>query len=155
MQIFDDAFSREVTTRIGSLPEDVTPHWGKMNRGQLIGHLNSVVQYTTGAGPELPFKGNAKTRYIFRYIVMWGLKEIPHNVPVPRIKGVSKEQLFVELPLETLETSMAAYLARAAQGDLPARTHPYFGTLSGAQWQRFHRLHFIHHLKQFGVGDGL
>ena len=155
MKTFDQAFSGEVSTRIGGLPEDVKPQWGTMNRGQLIGHLDRVLHYTLGEGPEMPFKGGFKTRYIFRPIVMYGLKEIPHNVPVPRIKGVEKDKLFAEMPLADLEASMAAYLARLDEGGLPARTHPYFGTLSANEWRRFHRLHFTHHLKQFGVGEGL
>jgi len=155
MKVFDEAFSSEVSTRLGGLPDDVTPNWGSMNRGQLFGHLNNVIQYTLGELPEMPFRGNFKTRHFFRHIIMFGLKEIPHNIRVPKIKGVSKESMFPELPLETLEASMALYLEKVAEGGLPSRTHPYFGVLSAPQWQRFHRIHFTHHLKQFGVGDGL
>jgi hypothetical protein len=155
MKIFDQPFADQVVQRIDALPENVPPAWGRMNRGQLIGHLNSVIRYTLGEGPEMPFKGNTKTRYLFRPIVMYGLKEIPHNVKVPRIKGMTTEQLFPELPLDVLEASMTTYLNKVAGGGLPARTHPYFGILSARAWQRFHRLHFIHHLKQFRTGDGL
>ncbi len=155
MKTFDRAFGQEVLTRLGRLPEDAIPLWGTMNRGQVIGHLDMVLHYTLGEKPELPFRGNFKTRHIFRHIILFGLKDIPHNVRAPIPKGITKQQMFPEVPLETLATSIDTYLASTADGGLPARMHPYFGPLTAAQWKRFHRLHFTHHLRQFGVGDGL
>lgn len=155
MKKFDDAFGQEVVARLETLAEDAQPRWGAMNRGQLFGHLNIALRYTLGEGPELPFKGNLKTRYIFRYIIMLGLKDIPHNIPVPRPRNMTREALFPTVPLETLQESIADYVEQVGTGALSARTHPYFGSLSASEWQRFHRLHYIHHLRQFGVGERL
>lgn len=155
MKTFDEDFGQVVLRRLGDVPENAAPAWGKMTRGQAIGHLEKVLRYTLGGGPDVPFKGNAKTRYLFKHVILLGLREIPHNVRAAAPKGVSQEQMFAETPLEDLEAAIQEYLARAKTGDLPPRMHPYFGILTGPQWQRFHRLHTIHHLKQFRVGDGL
>lgn len=155
MQVFDSEFGAAVKSRFGTVAEDATPEWGEMTRDQVQGHLNKVLLYTLGEGPELPFRGSFKTRYIFRHVILLGLKDIPHNIKVPRPQGVSKDALFSPVDLETLSTTVDRYVEGVSQGGLPTRIHPYFGPLPAAQWQRFHRLHFIHHMKQFGISGGL
>lgn len=155
MKVFDDAFGQVVKDRFATVAEDAQPAWGAMTRDQVQGHLNSVLLYTLGEGPDLPFRGNFMSRNVFRRVILLGWKDIPHNIKVPRPKGVSKEQLFAPAPLETLVETIDRYLAATGNGALPTRMHPYFGPLPGSKWQRFHRLHFIHHMKQFGIGEGL
>lgn len=155
MKRFDNDFGEIAKSRLASLPEDVKPAWGTMDRGQVYGHLRTVLLYTLGTGPELPYRGNFKTRHIFRHIILLGLKEIPHNIKVPRPEGMSKEKFFPVATLEEVSETIDRYLEAIAQGGLPTRTHPFFGLLTPAEWQRFHRFHFIHHMKQFGIADGL
>jgi hypothetical protein len=155
MKIFDVTFGETVKTRFRDVAQDAQPAWGSLSRDQVQGHLSKVVLYTLGEGPEMPFRGNFKTRHIFRRVILFGLKEIPHNIKVPRPEGVTKEQFFPAATLEEFSETIDRYLTGVEQGGLPARTHPYFGVLSAATWQRFHRLHFIHHMKQFGIAEGL
>ena len=155
MQVFDNAFGLAVKERFATVAEEATPAWGTMTRDQVQGHLNKVILYTLGEGPEMPFRGNFKTRHLFRHIILLGLKEIPHNIKVPRPEGVSKEKFFPAASLEELSETIDRYVAAIDGGNLTSRTHPFFGTLSPRQWQRFHRLHFIHHMKQFAIADGL
>jgi hydroxymethylglutaryl-CoA reductase len=155
MAIFDQTFAEKVKERVATLDEDVQPVWGTMDRGKLFGHLNKTVQYTIGGGPEIPFKGNFKTKHIFRHVVLFGFKEIPRGIRLPRPEGVPEEQLFPVSDLQELTDSIDQYLEAVKKGGLPTRMHPFFGPLSPKGWQRFHVAHFTHHLKQFGIGDGL
>ncbi len=154
MERFDDTFAKTVVTRFGELAEDATPQWGTMSKAHVIGHLEKVLCYTLGQGPEMPFRGNFMTRNVFRHLVLFGLREIPHNIRVPRPEGVTKEQFFPSATIEELATTIDTYLAAIPTGTLATRIHPFFGPLNTRAWQRFHRLHFIHHMKQFDLGEG-
>jgi len=155
MKVFDQEFAREMLSRLESMPEDARPQWGAMTRGQLIGHLASMLRYTAGEGPEIPFKGNFKSRTVFKFLILSGIKPIPHNVRLPRPAEIPKEAWFKEESITQLREAVDAYFAMAAENALPTRIHPFFGPLTGRQWQRMHRIHAIHHLTQFGIAGGL
>lgn len=155
MKKFDQAFGNIVKERMAALPEDAKPQWGSMSRDQLFGHLNKTLLYTFGEGPEMPFRGTLKTRLLFRYVILFGIKEIPHNVKLPRPDGVSEEQLFPKATFGDLKETIDRYVESTTQAALSTRMHPFFGPFSPSNWQRFHLLHFTHHMKQFGIGEGL
>lgn len=149
---FDQAYADWMLGRLAELPADAQPRWGKMNVAQLIGHLNMVLRYSMGDGPEMPFKGNWKSRVLFRPLILNQIVQIPKGVKIPRPPG-AKEAPVYEADLDTLRETAGRYLARVAAGDLPAtRTHPFFGGLSPEAWRKFHAAHCGHHLRQFGVG---
>ncbi len=149
MPKLDRVVAKRIVAQLAGLDGDMKPLWGSMSVAQMQGHLLSVVKYTTGAGQEMPFKGNWKTRHIFRPIILNGIKEIPHNIRLPKTKdGEVLPQ--VEATVETLEAAITQYLD-ALEGDgLGMRTHPFFGPLTAQEWQKFHHAHFMHHMKQFG-----
>lgn len=155
MKTFDRAFSEVLLSRLEALPADTRPQWGQMNRGQLYAHLAHTLRYTLGEGPELPFKGNLMSRTVFKFMILNGFKEIPPNIRLLRPAAVPVEQWFQEGPLSMLREAIDAYFAAMGRGELNARTHPFFGTLNGKEWGKLHRHHFTHHLKQFGIGQGL
>ncbi len=155
MKTFDRAFCDELLSRVESLPEDAAPRWGELNRAQLIAHLANTLLYTLGEGPELPFKGNTMSKSVFKFLILNGFKEIPHNIRLPRPKEVPKEQWFQEGRLETLREAVDAYFTAKSSGKLVTRIHPFFGPLGPEEWRKLHYRHFVHHLKQFGIDGGL
>lgn len=155
MKTFDHAFGRELVSRLESLPEDAKPVWGSLTRGQLIAHLANTLRYTLGQGPELPFKGNIKSRTLFKFLILNGFKEIPRNIRLPRPAEIPKEHWFQEGPIDMLREAMDAYFAALEKGGLPTRIHPFFGPLNEKEWRKLHRHHFTHHLKQFEISNGL
>jgi hypothetical protein len=150
MPKLDAALAAKIVSNLSALPEDTQPKWGKMSVPQMRGHLRMVVEYTMGAGKEIPFKGNWKSRHIFRPLIISGLVAIPHNIKVPRQKDGS-EVPTPDATIEELKATLDKYVAQAAAGKLSPRTHPFFGVLTPAQWQGFHAAHFKHHLLQFGA----
>lgn len=155
MKSFDQVFAREVVSRVASLPDDARPAWGTLTRGQLIAHLANTLYYTLGEGPDLPFKGNFLSRTLFKFLILNGFKEIPHNIRLPRPAEVPKDQWFQEGPVEMLREAVDAYFSAVEKGGLPARMHPFFGPLNEKEWRKLHGQHFAHHLRQFGLGQGL
>ena len=153
MPALDAPMADKILAQLATLPADVTPAWGKMNRAQLYGHLNAVIAYSTGKGPEMPFRGNFKTRNIFRPLAVNGWVRLPRNVRLPRPAGAKETPPPPEATLEEFEATLRNYVARLHDGDLPSRTHPFFGVLNPAEWSRFHWNHFRHHMEQFGVWE--
>lgn len=150
MRKLDRALAKEISDKLASIPEDAQPLWGTMNRNQLYAHLTMVMMHMLG-GPGIPYKGNFMTRHVFRHIIVNGLKEIPHNIRIPRPKGVSKDTPAPEGTLEAFETAVDAYLTAVEKGTAPPAMHPFFGMLTVDEWLKFHHAHFKHHCKQFGV----
>ena len=144
-------YADETIQRLTTLPPDVTPQWGTSTLPQIIGHLTDTVRYTMGAGPDLPFKGNWKTRALFRPLIINQIVAIPRNVRIPRPDGKKGTITFRDGDIASLRASLDEYLARVEAGDLPSRMHPYFGLLPPASWRKFHIAHFTHHLRQFGA----
>ena len=95
------------------------------------------------------------SKTVFKFLVLNGFKEIPRNIRLPRPAEVPKEAWFQEGCLEDLQEAIDAYFVAYAQGTLPTRLHPFFGPLTAKGWRRLHRHHFVHHLKQFGIDQGI
>lgn len=150
MPKLDAAAVETVIAQLATLSEDTRPQWGKMTLPQMRGHLRMVVEYTMGQGPELPFRGNWKSRHIFRRLIISGLVPIPHNIKLPRQKDGSEVPM-PDATLNELKQTLDEYLRTVEAGRAPARTHPFFGVLSAKEWQGFHAAHFKHHLLQFGL----
>ncbi len=131
--------------RFRQIAPDAKPLWGEMTAPQMIGHLNGAARYSMGYGPDIPFKGNWKTRHIFAPLILNGFKQIPHNVKGAR----SSDPPVADLP--TLETSLQEMLEKYRAGAFNPPHHPFFGTIGPNGWMKFHGLHLDHHLRQFGV----
>ena len=150
-QRLDRAYSGEVIARLVSLKPDTKPRWGKSTPAQILGHLTDAVRYCQGAGPEIPFKGSWKAKYVFKPLLINQLVAIPHNVRLPKRDGSARADAFREGTLDELKAALDEYLSRADAGTLTGRMHPFFGFMTSTQWLKFHRAHFKHHLGQFGL----
>lgn len=150
MTHFDHDYAHELLERARRIPEDRVPDWGKMNRAQVYGHLTDVFQYTMGRRGVMPDKSTWVTRNVFKRLLFLGLAKIPKNVRLPAKPGQTPPPI-AEGNMETLESAIEEYLAKAQAGDLDPPRHPFFGKLSIDEWARFHVLHSDHHMRQFGV----
>jgi oxepin-CoA hydrolase/3-oxo-5,6-dehydrosuberyl-CoA semialdehyde dehydrogenase len=141
----------QVLARLERIESDRQPQWGKMNTAQLFGHLHQVVRYTMQTEVQMPFKGNWKSRWIFRPLILNGVVKIPKNIRVPRMAGQKVAPPPPEASYGDLQLALDDYLAAQEAGTLPSACHPFFGNLSAQDWSRFHWRHFDHHCRQFGV----
>jgi len=153
MPKFDRAFAEEKLQRLASLPADAQPAWGKMNRDELYGHLRVVMLHMLGKGPALPFRGNWKSRYIFRPLILSGIVAIPQNIKLPRPVGAPKDMPAPTCTFDELRAAVLSYVDGIEKGTLKPAMHPFFGELPVEDWRKFHVHHFKHHMKQFGIWD--
>lgn len=143
------AYAGAVLERLSRIDPAASPAWGEMTVDKMYGHLNQAVLYTMGHGPEFTFRGNWKTRYLVRPLILGQIVKIPRNVRLPNPDGSRKPPVIPDGSVDEIRASLDEYLRRFEIRDLPSRTHPFFGQLSPAGWQRFHYAHFEHHLAQF------
>lgn len=150
MPVLTRQSAEEFLSRFRIVAPDAQPQWGKMNGAQMLGHVAGVVYYSMGRGPDVPFRGNFKTQYIYAPLLLNGVLKFPKNVRIPRKKG----QPQLEPPsgdYDGLVAAVNALLAEVEKGEFNPVHHPYFGHIGVKGWLKFHAAHFDHHLRQFGV----
>lgn len=150
MPKLDAAMCDKLCGDVARLSDDAKPLWGKMTPPQMRGHMRGVLEYTMGTGPEMPFRGNALSRNVFRHLILSGLVKIPKGVKLPRQKDGTPVPI-PDCTREELEESLRKYVAGVESGKFQPRMHPFFGRLTAREWQKFHVAHFKHHFSQFGV----
>lgn len=150
MRKLDRSSAPVLLERLSKITDDSTPLWGQFKPGPMINHLRRGLAASNGVTSFEDFS-TWWLKHITKPRVMLGLKRIPRAKlklpehfldlrvrPVAREVGLFEEQLkdFFEL----------------CERDKDKKTlHPYFGMMSMPEWQRWHWLHFDHHLRQFGV----
>ena len=151
MHHFDGDYVEEVVVRLGRIKRDAVPQWGHLRRDTLIEHLIWSMRHSMGRSRSIPFFGNCFTRYVARPLLLAGAVSIPRNLQLPA--HLREQGLMLREPgdLETLQAILEEYLSLVQADELHPAAHPAFGRLGIDGWDRFHVLHFEHHLKQFGT----
>lgn len=142
-------YAEAVIERLGRIPEDATPAWGKMNRAQLYGHLHAVMRYSEGKLGRMPDKSTPVRRLVFRPLILNGLSKIPRNIRIPGERG--RTEAPPEATLDEVAVAIRAAEAALSSGDAKTPNHPFFGEIGPRGWLKFHYRHCEHHLEQFGV----
>ena len=138
----------EIRSRIAALTAADQARWGQMNVGQMTCHVTDAFRLSMGEQTATP-----KTFPIPLGLLKWFSLQSPFPWPKgaptpPEIKhdtGGTRPGEFRDDLLRLLQ-----YLDTFAghKGDWPP--HPFFGSLTEAEWMRWGYLHCDHHLRQFG-----
>jgi len=133
--------------RLTTLRPDAPPLWGKMNRPQMLAHVNDTLRMSTGDLAVAPRK----------LLLRWPpLKQLMIYV-LPFPKGVpTARELLARIDDAQFEQEAAAFpemLERFASRpvDAPMPAHPAFGPLTRRAWGVLAYRHVDHHFRQFGV----
>ncbi|MFO7973323.1 MAG: DUF1569 domain-containing protein [Candidatus Hydrogenedentota bacterium] len=145
MHPFDHDYAEEVIERLGNIPPNAVPRWGRLTQEQLYGHLTSILQYSMGRNGKPLNHSTWFMRHIIRPLVLRGILPIPKNVKMPEFEPIPDGDL------ETLQAVLEEYLNLVQADELEPYPHVYFGELGVDGWARLHVIHFEHHLRQFGV----
>lgn len=151
MHHFDGDYAEEVVHRLGNIRQDARPRWGELSRDGLIEHLIWAMRHSMGRSRTIPFVGNCLTRYVARPLILSGALPLARNSRASRI--LKQQGLRTREPgdLETLHALVEEYLDLVQADEFRPAPHPTLGRLGVDGWDRFHVLHFEHHLKQFGM----
>ncbi len=133
--------------RIEALREDARPQWGKMTCPQMLAHCQKPLQVAAG---ELQLK----RRLIGRLLGGWAKRKFvvgdaPFN---PNSPTDPEFRIRDERDFEREKALLIELVKRyGEQGVVTSDPHPFFGTMSAAEWDRLLSKHLDHHLRQFGV----
>lgn len=150
MHHFDGDYAEEVVQRLGNIRHDARPRWGELNRDSLIEHLIWALRHSMGRSRTIPFVGNCFTRYVARPLILAGALPLSRGGRATR--SLRQQGLLTREPgdLETFQALAEEYLDLVQADELQPAPHPTLGRLGVDDWDRFHVLHFEHHLRQFG-----
>jgi hypothetical protein len=134
------------------LHENTLPEWGKMNAVQMLEHLGLAMAFSCNKHGVLPILTPPEKidRYKqFLYSDMEMLRSLPSPMqgevpPVPHSSNliIARQYLLDEI------SDFDDYF-RQHPGE--KTVHHIFGMLDYEEWKAFHRKHFLHHFRQFGM----
>jgi hypothetical protein len=138
----------EIRTRILALTAEDQPQWGVMNVTQMVCHVREPYLFALSPGPyaqiKLPISPKAAKFMALRSPLPWP-KGLP-TLPELKIGGA-------RMDTTTFAADHAALLEafdRFCAAPSIIRDHPFFTTMTHADWMRWGYLHPDHHLRQFG-----
>jgi hypothetical protein len=138
-------------------PEELTWHPpGKWSANEILEHLYLTITGTTKGFQRLAAAGQPQlTRSSWKQrasrVVVLRFGYLPSGRDAPnfaRPRGLPSEQVIKEIDAKIAEMDATIALCEEKMGSGMLLDHPFLGSLSGAQWRKFHLLHGRHHLKQ-------
>jgi len=138
----------ELTMRINKLQPGSQRQWGKMNVAQMMAHLSTAIEANLGdVVHKQNFMGEIFGKIAKNSIV--GPKPIKHGLPTDPHFVILDDKDF-----NTEKQRLLAVIKRLSASDPEAQaknTHPFFGKMTGTEWNALNYKHLDHHLMQFGA----
>jgi hypothetical protein len=138
-----------IQSRLETLSSADVALWGRMNVHQMICHLGDAMCIPLGE----KVVGEASVGPLQQRFLKWGGLYMPLKWPrdVPTFQEIDQCRLnFPRNDFGSDLQSAITLLSRLRDARFEGRVHPYFGTLTRAEWLRWGWLHADHHLRQFG-----
>lgn len=146
--LFEAQQAVEILLRLSKLNPGSAPLWGKMNVSQMMAHCQVPIEVALGE-KELKrtvigfvFGGIAKKQIISD-------KPIKKSLPTDPSFIVKDDRDFFS-EFQKLENQIKKF-TESEPAKVAARSHPFFGKMSGEEWGVLNWKHLDHHLRQFGV----
>ena len=147
MKSFFDAETRaELLARLEALAPGAQGRWGTMDPARMLAHCTQGLRMATG---EL------RVRRGFPALIGWLFKPLAyddrrwkHGAPTAQEMKITDPRAFLDEKSHFLKVF---HQLGAGPGALGHQPHPFFGTLTQAQWGKLCYKHLDHHFRQFGV----
>jgi Protein of unknown function (DUF1569) len=137
-----------IVTRIEKLMPNAERHWGKMDVGQMLAHLN--ISLETAMGLNFPNR-----IFIGRILGSFFKKKALDTNPLQKNSPTDKNYKFTDTKEFEKEKSKSMELIHTFHKNGPSKctshTHPFFGKMTPDEWAILQWKHFDHHLRQFGA----
>jgi hypothetical protein len=147
--IFNQAVSTEIVTRINQLKADSQPKWGKMAVGQMMAHCNVTYEFLYDGVHKKP---NAFKKFILKAFVK---NIVVSDKPYKHNSQTAPEFIIKDTKnFESEKNRLINYINKTQQ---LGETHfdglesHSFGPLNKTEWNNMFYKHLDHHLNQFGV----
>lgn len=137
---------------LSRLHENTLPEWGKMNAIQMLEHLGVGLAFSSNKRGELPIVTPADKIERYKQF-LYSEMEMQHSLPSP-LQGdepPATHTVSIATAREYLLAEIDDFNTYFRQHPEAKTVHHIFGKLNYEEWQLFHRKHFLHHFKQFGI----
>jgi hypothetical protein len=144
--IFNKADNDLIIARINKLSPNSKALWGKMTVDQMLKHTEAAVAV---AFSEKELKINFLMKLLGRL-----LKNKVFNNDFRKNSPTAPEFVFVDqYDFEASKSALIKQFSRFAEGEssITLKVHPFWGTMTSADWNTLMWKHVDHHLNQFGV----
>ena len=140
---------QKFTLQSNKIQVDTPANWGKMNAAQMFQHLNKSLEVIF---TDKPIKRMFIGRIIGKMILKKALKgtdPIQKNSPTAP-SFVSDNNVDFEKEKELWLSNLKQF-KKISEKDMEGKVHPFFGKMTGNQWNVLIYKHIDHHLKQFTI----
>jgi hypothetical protein len=141
----------EILRRLQALRPSSERQWGRMSVQQMVCHLKDGFLLYMGEKNALPVRTLAPRR-LLKWFALWVPIPWPHGFKTfPELDqelGGTRPAEF-DSDVDTLRALIKRFTGSGKDFKWP-ETHPHFGLMSEADWQRLGYLHTNHHFRQFG-----
>ena len=146
--IFQPADSAEMVKRIQFLRPDARAQWGKMQVGQMLAHCRNAMSVATG---DLNLKRSLFGLLFGRMAKKSLMKPEPFKRGLPTAPEfrITDARDFAAEQKKLVE--LVQRLTKGGPDGLTKEQHPFFGPMTGAEWDLLQWKHLDHHLRQFGA----
>ncbi|MEO5910512.1 MAG: DUF1569 domain-containing protein [Pelobium sp.] len=144
--LFNQSDVSEILIRMGKLRADSQRQWGKMSVGQMLAHLNSVLETALGLNtPKRLLIGRilgplAKPNYLSE-------KPLGKNEPTDKFYICNENPDFEKEKLKSIK--LIKQFFKGGPSKCTTNPHSFFGKLTPEEWALSQWKHFDHHLRQF------
>ena len=146
--LFEKETVEEVIERLDGLEPEAQRQWGKMDVAQMLAHCASVLEMASGKiNPPRMLIGRILGPFVKP--IYTNEKPFSPNSPTDKKLMVRDSRDF-----SREKTHLKDCLREFQQGGEAKCTrhpHPFFGSLTPAEWSRGMYKHLDHHLRQFGA----
>lgn len=147
--LFNTTDNQKIIDRINSLSNTSQAQWGKMNVAQMLAH--NQVPLKVAFGEHKLKRGLMSILFgkMFKNKLMKDEKPFDRNLPTDKTFIVVDQREF-EKEKNALSELIKNFVEKGPNG-LTKDPHPFFGELTGEEWDKLQWKHMDHHLRQFGA----
>ena len=146
--LFENETVDEVIERIDGLEPEAQRQWGRMDVAQMLAHCAAVLQMASGKiNPPRMLIGRILGPFVKPVYI--NEKPFSPNSPTEKRLVVSDSRDFSR-EREHLKDCVREF-QQGGEAKCTSHPHPFFGSLTPAEWSRGMYKHLDHHLRQFGA----
>lgn len=147
--VFDQNNTEILIQRVHTLTEKSEAKWGKMDVVQMLAHCNESSKMALGTKKmKRMFIGRVLGKVILKKVLINDGPLKKNSPTVPELIITDKKEFKKE------KDDFVQILAKFGTmniEDFNEKIHPFFGKMTGKEWNVLMYKHFNHHLEQFGV----
>lgn len=142
----------QLEVKLHKLQANLTPEFGIMSPQHMIEHLILTLKLSYGRIKIPEFEPSEK-HLSYKEKLLYQLDEFPIGIRAPGLSAETLPLRFKSLDEAKIElvTSQERYTTFFKESPDKKTMHPKFGPMSKAEWDVFHKKHFVHHFKQFNI----